>query len=108
LTPTALAERTAVTPATMTGLIDTLEKDGLVQRLSDPQDRRKVIVSLAPRAHDLLAQILPGHFRLLAAILRPLSLSDRKRLVSLLQVVAAHATSLALDRETTGAEASPA
>src|SRR5438874_1155413 len=40
LTPHELAERAAVTKAAMTGLLDTLVKDGLVERQADPLDRR--------------------------------------------------------------------
>lgn len=36
LTPAELADRTGVTRATMTGLIDTLEKAGLVKRVQHP------------------------------------------------------------------------
>ena len=39
-TPAELAEAAGVTRATMTGLIDTLERDGLVKREPDPVDRR--------------------------------------------------------------------
>ena len=95
LTPTTLAERTGVTPATMTGLIDTLESGGLVQRTHDPRDRRKIVVKLAPRALKLLAKILPGHFQLMTAVLLPLNHSERELLVSLLQRIANRASVLA-------------
>jgi DNA-binding MarR family transcriptional regulator len=85
LTPSLLAERTAVTPATMTGLVDSLVKDGLVQRTEDPRDRRKIIIHLAARAHALLARILPGHFQQMAAMCGPLSRAERKQLAGLLQ-----------------------
>src|SRR5438270_3774143 len=35
-----LAEQLEVTPRNVTGLIDHLERDGLVERIDDPQDRR--------------------------------------------------------------------
>lgn len=37
-----------VTPATATTLVSTLESRGWVARASDPDDRRKVVVSLTP------------------------------------------------------------
>src|SRR4051812_38877465 len=40
LSPAELADRAGVTRATMTGLVDTLERDGLVTRAPDSQDRR--------------------------------------------------------------------
>ena len=39
--PSVLAEKAGVTRATMTGLIDGLERDGLVQRVFDTADRRE-------------------------------------------------------------------
>jgi DNA-binding MarR family transcriptional regulator len=38
----ALAEGMDVTPRTMTDIIDVLERDGLVKRVPDPEDRRSV------------------------------------------------------------------
>ena len=37
-----LAEMLAVSPRTVTGLVDNLERDGLVRRVDDPTDRRSV------------------------------------------------------------------
>jgi DNA-binding MarR family transcriptional regulator len=45
-TPATLAEQAGVARATMTGLIDTLEKDRLVVREPDPVDRRTIHVRL--------------------------------------------------------------
>src|SRR5689334_6708195 len=44
LSPTALARRAGVHPATMTGILDRLEKGGWVVRERDPADRRAVLV----------------------------------------------------------------
>lgn len=42
LTPGRLAELSAQSPATMTGVLDRLEADGWIRRERDPEDRRKV------------------------------------------------------------------
>ncbi len=39
----ALAEGLNVTPRTMTDIVDVLERDGLVKRVADPEDRRSVL-----------------------------------------------------------------
>ena len=39
-----IARRTGLTSGAVTGLIDRLEKLGLVERIDDPNDRRKVLV----------------------------------------------------------------
>ena len=87
MTPAELAERTSVTRATMTGLIDTLVRDGLVTREPHPDDRRMMSVALTEPAKELLRKILPEHFRQMAWLLQPLSEPERKQLVSLLTKV---------------------
>jgi DNA-binding MarR family transcriptional regulator len=44
----ALAERTGLTTGAITGVIDRLERAGFVRRVSDPGDRRKVLVMALP------------------------------------------------------------
>jgi DNA-binding MarR family transcriptional regulator len=86
-TPAELADMSGVTRATMTGLIDTLERDGLVKRVPDPVDRRMMSVRLTERGHRVLQRVLPGHFRNMARIMSPLSDGERKTLVRLLTKV---------------------
>jgi DNA-binding MarR family transcriptional regulator len=47
LSPSALARRAGLHPATMTGILDRLERGGWIDRGRDPADRRGVIVQLA-------------------------------------------------------------
>ncbi|MCU0597665.1 MAG: MarR family transcriptional regulator [Desulfobacterales bacterium] len=46
---TELGRCAGLEPSTMTGLIDRMEKDGLVCRLSDPSDRRALKISLTEK-----------------------------------------------------------
>jgi DNA-binding MarR family transcriptional regulator len=96
LTPAELADAAGVTRATMTGLIDTLERDGLVKRVRDANDRRMMSVNLTPKGRKLLEKILPSHFRAMAGIMSPLKESERKTLVSLLNKILQHASTLSL------------
>lgn len=84
LTPAELAERTGVTRATITGLVDALVRSGHVTRTPHPEDRRMYSVGLTPQGEELLRQILPGHMREMAWLMEPLSESERRMLVSLL------------------------
>lgn len=91
LTPAELAERTGVTRATITGLVDTLERAGLVTRTPHPEDRRMMSVGLTKRGEKLLARIMPEHFRRMAWLMEPLSENERRVFVRLLTKVLARA-----------------
>jgi DNA-binding MarR family transcriptional regulator len=86
-TPASLAGESRVSRATMTGLIDTLEKDGLVVRKADKNDRRTVHVNLTPGGKSFINKIAPGYFRRVSSILEPLKETERKQLVRLLQKI---------------------
>ncbi|MBI2510846.1 MAG: MarR family transcriptional regulator [Opitutae bacterium] len=83
-TPAELADAAGVTRATMTGLIDTLERDGYVVREPDPSDRRMLLVRLTRKAENFLTRFLPIHFRGASEVMGALSDSERKTLVRLL------------------------
>jgi DNA-binding MarR family transcriptional regulator len=83
-TPAELADAAGVTRATMTGLIDTLERDGYVVREPDPSDRRMLLVRLTKKAEHFLKRFLPVHFRGASEVMGALSESERKTLVRLL------------------------
>ncbi|HEY3729140.1 MAG TPA: MarR family transcriptional regulator [Solirubrobacteraceae bacterium] len=55
LSPSALARRAGLHPATMTGIVDRLEKGGWVVRERDPSDRRAVLVRVV---RDRYAELL--------------------------------------------------
>lgn len=86
-TPAGLADEAGVTRATMTGLIDTLEKDGLVAREADPADRRTIRVRLTPEGQAFVESILPDWFEQVKSIMNPLSEAERLQLVGLLQKI---------------------
>lgn len=55
LSPSALARRAGLHPATMTGILDRLERGSWIARDRDPSDRRAVVVRFLPdRAADVL------------------------------------------------------
>lgn len=97
LTPAELADRTGVTRATITGLVDTLERAGLVTRTPHPDDRRMMSVGLTKRGGKLLAQIMPAHFRRMAWLMGPLGEGERKTFVRLLTKVLRRAAELPVD-----------
>jgi DNA-binding MarR family transcriptional regulator len=97
LTPAELADKAGVTRATMTGLVDTLERDGLVRREHNSGDRRMMLVHLTEKARESIEGILPIHYKRIAALMSPLSEHERKTLVRLLNKVAAKAAAMSVE-----------
>ncbi|MFE7215384.1 MarR family winged helix-turn-helix transcriptional regulator [Streptomyces sp. NPDC001698] len=52
-----LGELTGLTPASVTGLIDRLERKGFARRAKDPQDRRRVNVEIDPATNARFAPL---------------------------------------------------
>jgi DNA-binding MarR family transcriptional regulator len=52
-----LAESLDVSPRNITGLVDHLERDALVERFDDPEDRRATRVRLAPAGKKKLSDV---------------------------------------------------
>ncbi len=60
ITPTRLAELTGLTSGAITGVLDRLERRGIVRRAADPDDRRRVVVRVDPeRAKEITALYAP-------------------------------------------------
>jgi DNA-binding MarR family transcriptional regulator len=60
LSPTALARRSGLHPATMTGILDRLERSGWIGRERDPADRRATIIRARSDRNAELFQLLSG------------------------------------------------
>ncbi len=54
MSPSELGERLIVTRATVTGLLDSLERRGLVQRSANPEDRRSLLVTLTKSGLEVI------------------------------------------------------
>ena len=52
-----LAEMLDITPRTVTGLVDNLERDGLVRRVADPADRRSVYAEMTDQGRDRVNEL---------------------------------------------------
>jgi len=55
-----LAEMLDVSPRTVTGLVDNLERDGLVKRVDDPGDRRSVHAELTDQGRERVKALWRG------------------------------------------------
>lgn len=57
-----VAQHIGVTRATMTGLVDGLEKDSYIQKVHCKEDRRVQYLELTDKGHQFLNTIIPEHF----------------------------------------------
>ena len=85
--PSEIAEQLGVTRATVTGLLDGLEKCDLISRQIHPDDRRAFCIELTPTGRQFLTDLLPGHYRRIAGLMAHLSEAEQRQLVALLTKV---------------------
>ena len=55
----SVGARMHITTGSMTSVLDTLERNGHIERLADPDDRRRVLVDVTPTALAVLDGLLP-------------------------------------------------
>lgn len=59
LMPSELAQKVGVTQATISGLINSLEKAGIAKRLSHEKDGRSFVIQLTTEGHAKVDEIMP-------------------------------------------------
>jgi DNA-binding MarR family transcriptional regulator len=69
----------------MTNRLHELERAGLIKRVSDPHDRRGVLVRLTRRGLAVVDEVAPLHMRNERALLDPLTRSQSRQLEDLLR-----------------------
>jgi DNA-binding MarR family transcriptional regulator len=84
---TELAESEAIAQPTVTTLVGRLERDGLVDRRSDPGDARAVLVHLTEAGLARLNEMRAAREALLQARLRTLTETEREVLAAALPVL---------------------
>ena len=82
LTPAQLAERAGTTPPSMTGVLRSLEREGLVRRRAMSDDRRSQRVLLTPAGRRKVESLLPLMARRLAELAGTLRPSERRAMIS--------------------------
>lgn len=85
--PHVLAEQLGVSRATVTGLLDGLERDGLVRRAPDPQDRRSLQVWLTPRGEAAARAVFVEHAAWIDALFADIDPGERESLARLLHKI---------------------
>lgn len=90
LPPHELAERAGVTRATISGLLDGLQRDGLLQRRSDAEDGRRLQIVLTARGKRLADALFDQHTQWIGGLFNGLDSSEQAQLSLLLEKVWRH------------------
>lgn len=84
LSPHQIGDRRLVTRGTVTGVLDSLERAGLVRRRPHPDDGRMLLVDITDAGRALLRRMLPGHRSIEEDLTGQLSERDKATLARLL------------------------
>ncbi len=84
-----LGRMTAMDAATMQGVIKRLTSRNLILRRSDPDDRRRLILSLSRAGSALINRLLSNGGKITERTLTPLSQDEQKIFLQLLTKIAA-------------------
>jgi DNA-binding MarR family transcriptional regulator len=84
LTPSDIAERMLVSSATITSVLDTLERRGWVRRTPNPDDRRSLLIEITDDGRAMSDAFIPGLHKLERQVMSELNASERKQLMALL------------------------
>src|SRR5215470_11075231 len=79
-----LVERLGCVRSNITGLVDRLQEDHLVQRVDHPEDRRMLFAELTPEGRALFAVAQPSHAAAIEKVLGRLTPQERETLGKLL------------------------
>ncbi|MFH9352966.1 MarR family winged helix-turn-helix transcriptional regulator [Kitasatospora sp. NPDC017646] len=82
--PSQLAASLGVSRATVTGLVDGLEREGLVARRPSTEDGRGNVVILTARGADKLRALAPEHFDRMQSLVGGLTVEERTTFLDLL------------------------
>jgi DNA-binding MarR family transcriptional regulator len=92
-----VAARMHITSGSVTSVLDTLERKGLVARSNDPRDRRRVLVDITPDAQRVLDECLPRIQQTADLLFAQLDDAQQRVLLDALDAVRQAATDLPAD-----------
>ncbi|MGW7315658.1 MarR family winged helix-turn-helix transcriptional regulator [Streptomyces sp. NPDC054854] len=95
--PSSLAADLGVTRATVTGLLDGLEREGLIARRPSTEDGRGTVAVLTARGAQRLRDMAAEHFGRLEAMVSGLSVQERTVFLELLARVVRGSEALVAD-----------
>jgi DNA-binding MarR family transcriptional regulator len=86
-----LSRMLMVTGGNVTTIVDQLEKEGLVERLDEPADRRAFRIRLTPAGRKTFAEMARAHEEWVVELLSGLSRREQDELLKLLAKLKSHA-----------------
>jgi len=88
VTPANLARYLGITSASTTALLDRLERAGTLQRVSNPTDRRSVLITPTPSAAATLSATVDEYERRVTQLAEDLDDASRRTIIDFLESVA--------------------
>lgn len=80
-----ISEEMLVTPATITGIVDRLERKGLVKRMARQGDRRATIIELTPEGRAVQERVATRYSELMQRALHAFTTDEQRALRHLLE-----------------------
>lgn len=80
-----IIEKTLSTGGNMTVVINNLEKQGLLEKHKDPDDKRATLVRITERGKDLMDDLFPEHIKFIEKTYDVLTMDEKKILITLLK-----------------------
>jgi len=99
LTLSELSERIRAKNSTVTGIVDRMERDGLVVRIRSQEDRRVVHIRLSERGRKLARSIAVEPMEIFEEALARLPERDARELVRILMTLAERVKAIVASRE---------
>lgn len=89
-TMTNVANKLGITVGSLTVSVNTLYQKGYVSRERDPEDRRKVIIGILPKAEEVLEKHNEFHNEMINSIFNDLKVEEDELLISSLRKLSSY------------------
>jgi DNA-binding MarR family transcriptional regulator len=82
--PSKLAEKAGVSRATMTGLLDGLSREKLIERIVDEKDKRQTQIKLTSKGQKQLDDVMPDYYQRLGKLMSVIDKDEGETLMRVL------------------------
>ncbi|SMF23732.1 MarR family winged helix-turn-helix transcriptional regulator [Desulfovibrio gilichinskyi] len=100
LFPHQLAKQAGVTRATITGLLDNLERDQIIERHAYEDDRRKIRIFLTQKGADMATKLFQIHTDWVATLFADISQEEEHMLTNIFERLSRKLQNKAIDETT--------